>query len=391
MERRNTSRRRPVGALAEIRELDERLNAPVTDPPAVTPGFVIDAARVYCEAGGQTLLGGVLAHEIPRRVLMRAVQISVTGGPEVLTVVDVPDPAAASGQVLITVQAAGVSFADTLMRAGSFPAPLELPAILGREVVGTIAAHGRGVHEPPIGTRVAATVPSGGYAERVAVAADRIVRVPDEVGDAQALAVVSSGQTAQGVVEAGRVSRGDVVVVTAAAGAVGSLAVQLAARRGGRVFGLASSPDKRELVLSLGASAAFDSAADWEPNVRTATEGQGVDVMLDSVGGNVLAAGLRLLAPHGRHVLYGFAGGTPGQLEESQLGALLQRNLSLRGFTVDLGDDAATGEHVAELLDLVVDGALQVATTGGYALAAADEAHRALAERKTSGKVVLTV
>jgi NADPH2:quinone reductase len=322
---------------------------------------------------------------------MRAVQLTVTGGPEVLALVEVPDPVPGPGQVLIEVHAAGVTFADTMMRAGSFPAPLRLPAILGREVIGTVAAHGPDVHQPAIGSRVAARVPAGGYAERVAVRTERTVTVPDGVGDAQALGVLGSGLTALGVVDAGRVSDGEEVLITAAAGAIGSLAVQLAARRGARVIGLASTPAKRELILSLGAGAAFDSTADWESQLHSACDGRGIDVVLDSVAGPVLGAGMRLLAARGRHVLYGFAGGTLGSLETGQLGALMQRNLSLTGFTVDLSDEVAVQERIAELLSLVVHGDLHVPASDEYRLADAAEAHRSLAERRTSGKVMLRV
>lgn len=322
---------------------------------------------------------------------MRAVQIAETGGPQVLKAIEVPDPVPTTGQVLLNVVTAGVTFADTLIRAGSFPAPLVLPAILGREVVGTVAGHGEGVDDPPIGARVAAMIPSGGYAERVAVRTERVVRVPDGVGDAQALGVVGSGLIAHGVVAAGRISRDDVVLVAAAGGAVGSLAVQLAARGGGRVIGLASTQAKRELILSLGAAAAFDSTDDWESQLSAETRGRGVDVVLDSVGGPVLAAGLRLLATYGRHVLYGFASGALGTVDAAQLGAILRGNLSLTGFNLDPSDEAAVHERIAELMALVVDGLLHVPTSDGYPLTDAPEAHRALTERRTAGKVVLIV
>jgi NADPH2:quinone reductase len=322
---------------------------------------------------------------------MRAVQLTTTGGPEVLRLVDVADPVPGTGEVLLNVHTAGVTFADTLMRQGTFPGPLELPAILGREVVGTVAEHGDGVHEPPLGARVAARIPSGGYAERVAVGIERTVRLPDAVGDAQALGVLGSGLVAQGVVEAGRVSRGDHVLVTAAAGGIGSIAVQLAVLRGGRVIGLASTPAKRQLIGSLSAAAAFDSPADWEPQTRAATDGRGVDVMLDSVGGPALATGLRLLATHGRHVLYGFASGALGQIDQMQLSAIMHGNLSLIGYTLDTSDETATRNRTNDLLRLVAEGALHIPTTGSYPLADAADAHQALTERRTTGKVVLTV
>ena len=213
--------------------------------------------------------------------------------------------------------------------------------------------------------------------------------MPDGVDDGQALGVLGSGITALGVVEAGMIEPGDRALVTAAAGSIGSLVVQLALHRGARVIGLASTAEKRTLITSLGATA-LDSTGDWADRIGDVTDDHGVDVVLDSVGGPVLAAGLRLLADHGRHVLYGFAAGDLGSLDQAQLGTLLQRNLTLRGFTVQ-PTDAGAADQVSALLAQVADGRLRVPITDGYSLAEAAQAHRDLAERRTTGKVVLTV
>jgi NADPH2:quinone reductase len=321
---------------------------------------------------------------------MRAIVLDSTGGPEVLRAADLAEPVPAPGQVLVDVSSAGVTYADTLMRSGAFPAPLRLPAVLGREVVGTVTEHGEGVTQPRLGTRVVARLKSGGYAERVAVDAVRTIPVPDLIDDGSALGVLGSGITALGVVEAGRIEPGDRVLVTAAAGSIGALVVQFAVQRGARVIGLAGNAAKRELITSLGAATALDSTGDWPGWIRRVTDDHGVDVVLDSVGGPVLAAGLRLLADHGRHVLYGFAAGDLGVIDQAQLGSLLQRNLTLRGFTVQPTDNGAA-DQVSTLLGRLADGRLQVPITDGYPLVEAARAHRDLAERRTVGKVVLTV
>ncbi len=288
------------------------------------------------------------------------------------------------------VSSAGVTFADTLIRSGAFPAPLRLPAVLGREVVGTISEHGAGVTQPRLGARVVVRLQSGGYAERVAVDAVRTIPVPDMIDDGSALGVLGSGITALGVVEAGRIEPGDRVLVTAAAGSIGALVVQLAVQRGARVIGLAGNAAKRELIPTLGAATALDSTGDWPSRIRHITDDHGVDVVLDSVGGPVLAAALRLLADHGRHVLYGFASGDLGTIDQTQLGSLLQRNLTLRGFTVQPTDNDAA-EQVSALLGQLAEGQLHVPITDGYPLTEAARAHHDLAERRTVGKVVLTV
>lgn len=322
---------------------------------------------------------------------MRAIRIDAVGGPGVLTEVELPDPVPASGELLVRVAAVGVSFADTLIRAGSFPAPLQLPAVLGREAVGTVCGHGPGVAGPPVGTRVACRLPvGGGYAQLVTVPTARAISVPDQVSDAQAVAVIGAGVTAQGVVEAAGIRPDDLVVVLAAAGSTGVLVTQLVRRRGARVIGLAGTAAKRELVSSLGAEWVFGSSGDWVAQVREATGGEGVDVVLDSVGGPALESGLRLLADDGRLLLYGFASGSFGRLDHDQLGALAAGNRQLRGFTVRV-DDATAAEQITELLRQVGQGRLVVPVTERHGLTELRRAHADLQDRRTSGKVVITV
>jgi len=183
---------------------------------------------------------------------MRAVQIDEWGGPEVLQVRDLPDPQAGEGEVVVTVTRAGINFADTHARENSYLARYDLPYVPGAEVAGTT----------PDGRRVAALVGSGGYAEKVVVREDQLVPIPDGVSDGTALALILQGLTAWHLYRTvGRVAEGETVVIVAAAGGVGSIATQLGKPMGaGRVIALASSEDKRQLALELGADVALDPA-----------------------------------------------------------------------------------------------------------------------------------
>src|SRR3954451_17247470 len=243
----------------------------------------------------------------PSVAVMRAVQITRFGGPEVLEIVDVPEPEAGSGQQLYDVSTAGLNFADTHQIENSYLAQQTLPLIPGAEFVGTPVGGG---------PRVVGLLDGGGYAERV-VAHDFLTwPVPDGVSDEQALAVVLQGATAWHLLRtSAHLADGESVVVIAGAGGVGSLAIQLARRWGaGRVIATASSPEKRALTEELGAHASVDPAlADDDPKaftaaLREANDGKRVDIVLEMTGGNVFDGSLSALAPFGRLVAYGMAG-----------------------------------------------------------------------------------
>src|SRR4051794_31401683 len=227
---------------------------------------------------------------------MRAIRIDEWGGPEVLRLVeDAPRPEPGDGETLIQVTRAGVNFADTHARENSYVARYALPLIPGAEVAGTTGD----------GTRVAAIVGTGGYAEWVTARAP--VPIPDGVTDGQALALLLQGLTAWHLYRTcARVREGESVVVVAAAGGVGSLGVQLGKALGARVIATASSEDKRELALRLGADAAVDvTADDLAERLIAANGGDEVDVVLETAGGRVFDAGMEALAPFGRMVAYG--------------------------------------------------------------------------------------
>jgi NADPH2:quinone reductase len=232
---------------------------------------------------------------------VRAIQITEFGGPEVLTPAELPDPQPRRGQVLIEVAAAGVNYADTHQTENTYLMPMKLPLVPGAEAVGST----------PDGRRVVALLANGGYAEKVVAREQAVFEVPEGVEDAQALALVLQGTTAWHLLRtSARLARGESVVVSAAAGGVGSIAVQLAKAWGaGRVIALASTERKRELALSLGADAAVDPAeGDLTRSLEQANGGGQVDVVLEMTGGRVTDACLAALAPFGRLAYYGTAG-----------------------------------------------------------------------------------
>ncbi|PWW23790.1 NADPH:quinone reductase-like Zn-dependent oxidoreductase [Geodermatophilus normandii] len=319
---------------------------------------------------------------------MRAVQITRFGGPEVLDVVDLPDPVPGDGQQLYEVSAAGVNYADTHQTEDSYLAPQQLPLIPGAEFVGRPAGGGE---------RVVGLVEGGGYAEKVAANPRLTWPVPDGVTDEQALAVVLQGATAWHLLRtSAHLAAGESVVVIAGAGGVGSLAVQLAKRWGaGRVIATASSPEKRALAEELGADASVDPAlADDDPKtfaaaLREANGGKRVDVVLEMTGGNVFDGAFSALAPFGRVAFYGMAGRRPPK--PVQAPALMGTSRAVIGFWLAhcMSRPAMMDDALTELLPLVADGALKPVGGGRYPLSAVREAHQDILSRRTTGKLVL--
>jgi NADPH2:quinone reductase len=315
---------------------------------------------------------------------MRAIQINQFGGPEVLKVVELPDPDAPEGGHVIDVSTAGVNYADTHQAENSYLAPAQLPMIVGGEAVGTT----------PDGKRVVALVAGGGYAEKAIAFPVASWEVPDGVSDAQALALVLQGTTAWHLLRtSAQMREGESVVVHAAAGGVGTLAIQLAKKWGaGRVIGVASSDEKRELATRLGADAVVDSNVDdLNAALREANEGKKVDVVLEMVGGATFEGSLRALAPFGRLAHFGQAGreGAP----KVDPGELMARSQGVLGFWLvhmmqrpDLMTEAMEG-----MFAMVEAGELEPILGGEYALEDARQAHEDLRSRKTTGKLVLRV
>jgi NADPH2:quinone reductase len=309
---------------------------------------------------------------------MRAIRIDEWGGPEVLRLVeDAPRPEPAPGETLIRVTRAGVNFADTHARENSYVARYELPLIPGAEVAGTTED----------GTRVAAIVGTGGYAEWVAARAP--VPIPDGVSDGEALALLLQGLTAWHLYRTcAHVRPGEAVVVVAAAGGVGSLAVQLGKALGARVIATASSEEKRALALELGADAAVDVTADDLAERLVEANGGKVDVVLETAGGRVFDAGMEALAPFGRMVAYGISS---REQNEVRTGRLLRRSQSVIGFWLfeALQHPELVDAPLRELFDHLAAGRLRVVEGETYPLSEARRAHEDVQARRTTGKVML--
>jgi NADPH2:quinone reductase len=312
---------------------------------------------------------------------MRAVQIEEFGGPEVLQVADVPQPEPGDGQVLIEVSRAGMNFADTHQRENSYLARYETPLILGGEVAGTT----------PDGRRVVALVPSGGYAEYAVAHEAAVYEIPDGLDEGAALALLIQGLTAWHLFRtSAKLAPGESVVVVSGAGGVGSLAVQLAKPFGaGRVIATASTQDKRDLCLSLGADAAVDPAeADLTAALIEANDGNKLDVALEMSGGRVFDACAEALAPFGRIVAYGIASREQNTVET---GRLMRKSRSVVGFWLMhcLGRRDMMEEPLADLFDRTVRGELVPQMGETYALSDVRRAHEDMQGRRTSGKLLL--
>ncbi|MBN9622041.1 MAG: zinc-binding dehydrogenase [Actinobacteria bacterium] len=311
---------------------------------------------------------------------MKAIQLREFGGADAFEHVDLDDPTPGEGEVLVEVTRAGVNFADTHSTRNDYLAPQELPLVPGAEVAGRTAD----------GRRVAALVGNGGYAERVVVPESLTIPIPDEVDDEQAAGALLQGLTAMTLVKrSARIEPGETILIEAAAGGTGTLAVQIAKTAGAKVIGLASSADKRALVEDLGADATVDSQSeDLGAAILEANDGQKVDAVLHMSGGDAFEAELRALAPLGRMVVFGNASRESRPVDSSVLlhgskaviGMWLVHVLARRDLAVPL---------VAELLEALATGALQVTIGGVYPLSEAARAHQALESRTSAGKLLL--
>ncbi len=311
---------------------------------------------------------------------MKAIQIDEFGGPEVMELREVPDPEPGDGEVVVDVARSGINFADTHATRNDYLAEQSLPLIPGAEVSG----------RKPDGTRVAAILASGAYAEKVVVPEAMLVPVPDEVDDDRAAALLLQGLTAMALVRrCARVEPGETLVVEAAAGGTGSLAVQLGKQAGAKVIGLASSEEKRKLVEGFGADATVDSRSeDLKEAILAANDGKRVDAVLHMSGGDAFDAEVRALAPLGRLVIFGNAS---REQRDVNTAALLRGSKSVIGFWLVhlLMRPQEAGPMIAELLAAVAEGRLEVNVGEVYPLSEAQRAHEDLVGRRTSGKLLL--
>ena len=320
---------------------------------------------------------------------MRAIQITETGGPEVLTLTDLPAPSPGPGQVLVDVGAAGVNYIDTYQRAGIYP--MKLPYVPGLEGCGRVAAVGDGVADVAVGDRVAWTNTLGSYAEQVAVPADEAVPVPDAVPDELAVGALLQGMTAWILVhQTYPVQPGDDVLVHAAAGGVGLLLTQLATARGARVIATVSTDEKEQLARGAGAAEVLRYSDDLAKQVRELTDGVGVAVAYDGVGKDTFDASMDCLRRRGMLVLFGAASGPVPPVDPQRLntgGSLYLTRPTLFHHIATRPELLATAGSVYAA---VADGTLDVRIGHRYPLAEARAAHADLQARRTTGKVVLT-
>ncbi|WP_409490635.1 zinc-binding alcohol dehydrogenase family protein [Amycolatopsis sp. cmx-11-12] len=315
---------------------------------------------------------------------MRAVQVTEFGGPEVLNLVDLPDPVPGPGQLLVEVDRIGVNYADTHQAENSYLAPSKLPLVPGGEVVGRTAD----------GKRVVALLNGGGgYAERAVADEVTAFAVPDGIDDLTALSFIVQGTTASLLLrKSAHLEPGESVVVHAAAGGVGSIAVQLAKAWGAsRVIATASSDEKRGLALELGADVAIDSRAEnMTDALREANGGKRVDVVLDMTGGTVTDQSIAALAPFGRLAFYGMA--SREQPKPIEARNLLGHSTTVAGMWLPHAfklPGNVFGRTLDELFSLALAGQIRAVAGGEYALSDARAAHEALRSRGTAGKLLL--
>ncbi len=323
---------------------------------------------------------------------MKAIMMHEPGDPDVLKLEDATSPEPEPGDVLIKVELAGVNYADTGMRRGMFhgPGAAAMPITPGFEVSGTIAELGEDVEGFEENARVVAVLETGGYAEYAVAPVNSVVKVPEGVDYLQATALLVQGITAYGVLhDSARVQPGESVLVQAAAGGVGTLAVQLAKLAGAEtVLGTASTPEKRDLAESLGADQTMDYTQDgWVEEVLEATGGQGVDVVLESVGGEIGSQAYGCLAPLGRLVTFGAAAGEG--MAPPDMWRLNMQGQTVSGYGGPWIRPGAADKAREEISDYLRLGELQVVEGPSFKLEAAAEAHRAVEGRATVGKVAL--
>jgi putative PIG3 family NAD(P)H quinone oxidoreductase len=325
---------------------------------------------------------------------VKAVLPRSPGGPEVLEYVDVPDPVPAAGEVLLDVVATAVNRADLLQRQGHYPPPPGASDIIGLECSGTVAALGPGVTGLEVGEEVCALLAGGGYATRVAVPAGQVMPRPGGVDLLTAAALPEVAATVwSNVMMVAGLRSGDTLLVHGGAGGIGTFAIQLAAALGAKVLATAGSPDKLALCAELGADVTINyREQDFVEVVREATDGAGVDVILDNMGASYLARNVTALATEGRLVIIGLQGGTKAEID---LNALMRKRAAVAGTTLrarPVGEKAticaAVREHV---WPLVADGTIRPVVGHTLPLAEAAEAHRLMESGESTGKILLVV
>ena len=320
---------------------------------------------------------------------MKAIQVKQPGGPEALELVELPVPQPKAGEVVVKLAASGVNFIDVYHREGRYK--VTLPFTPGQEGAGVVTAVGADVTSVKVGDRVAWCHLLGAYAEYAAVLAHRLVPIPGGVTDQQAAAAMLQGMTAHYLAyDTYPLNRGETALVHAAAGGVGLLLVQMAHAIGARVIATVSTDEKAKLAREAGADEIIlYTQADFEAETKRLTEGKGVDVVYDSVGKTTFEKGLNLLRPRGMMVLFGGSSGAAPTIDP----IILTQKGSLYLTRPSLGNYIATREELvarsSAVFGMITSGKLKLRIEHTYPLAQAQQAHRDLEGRKTTGKLLL--
>ncbi|MFJ4538839.1 zinc-binding alcohol dehydrogenase family protein [Streptomyces tibetensis] len=323
---------------------------------------------------------------------MRIVRHHEFGAPSVLRLEEAEKPTPGPGQVLIRAEAVGVNFAECQRRQGiPVGGPATLPGSPGGDVAGVVEQLGEGVDQVKVGDRVVTGVAADGYAEYVVTQADWLFAVPEGIDAGQATSLPIPGQTAYHViVTAAKLQPGETVLITAAAGGIGHLLVQMAKALGaGQIVAAARGAEKLSFAASLGADVTVDYGEDgWDEKVRAATGGRGVDVALETVGGDILTKSVNLTAPFGRTVVYGAAGGELPAIDVADIfDNRIVMGFSMWGVMAAKPDAMAQGAR--ELLDMVTSGTVRPVVHAELPLKDAAAAHELMESRSQLGRVVL--
>lgn len=322
---------------------------------------------------------------------MKAIQVQKTGGPEVLTLVDLPAPKPKVNEAVVKIAASGMNFIDVYFREGRYPA--QLPFVDGQEAAGTVVEVGGDVTTVKPGDRVAYTGVIGAYAEFAAVPADRLVRVPDKITDQQAAAAMLQGMTAHYLINTTYpLNKGETALIHAAAGGVGLLLVQMAKNIGARVIATVGTEEKAKLAREAGADEVIlYTQQDFEAETKRLTENKGVHVVYDGVGKSTFEKGLNVLRPRGYMVLFGGASGAVPPFDPialSQKGSLFLTRPSLFHY---IATRQELEHRSSDIFSLIIAGKLKLRVGHVYKLEDVQQAHRDLEGRKTTGKILLAI
>ena len=320
---------------------------------------------------------------------MKAIQVPKTGGVEVLTFLDIPEPKPKNNEVVVKIAAAGVNYIDVYFREGRYP--ITPPFIVGQEASGVVSAAGSDVKDFKTGDRVAYTGITGAYAEYEAVPSDRLVRLPAGITDHQAAAAMLQGMTAHYLTRSTYpLKKGDIALIHAAAGGVGLLLVQMAKALGARVIGTVSTEEKAKLALDAGADdVIFYTKQDFEAETKRLTDGKGVHVVYDGVGKSTFDQDLNVLRPRGYLALFGASSGPVPLFDLNKLSQKGSLFVTRPTLVHHIASHEELQQRAADVLNMIGSGKLKLRIEHLYALKDAQQAHRDLEGRKTTGKLLL--